>query len=341
MPEKTPRRWLTYLGYAAFFGLCLLVSAYLTFPMQAIKPRVVQLLEEAVQHMGPAPGRYGVPAEVQVDKLRMHRLSGIEIERLSVRLASADPDPAPTWDIDRARVRLHLLPLLLGRWVIGFDVDAYDGSIVGEALLVNRRGDGDGESDKRGSADKRLAQIEAEADGLQLGKIQALVGLVGVPVSGEAAATVDLKLGKSPKEHVGTIAVRGQGLSLGPGERTIPGFGALSLPTIDMGQLVIDADVADGKAKVKPAKLDGKDLKAAANLNVTLRQPVGRSTTTGALEFKMDEAFLAANTKFQPIFDMLPQLKRAKSEQGAYRFKLSGMLGSLRPQPDRNAKVSL
>lgn len=325
MTSRTFPRWLRLLGYAGFFVLSFVVSLYLTFPMAAIKPRVVDALQKAVQASGPAPGRYGTPAEVKVEQVGVFRLSGIELTRLSIRQASSEPEPAPTWELDRARARLQLLPLLLGRTRIGFDVDAYDGTLSGSALLV----------------DNNLAALDAELSALAVGKIPVVLAALGVPLSGTLDGTVELQLGKDPKEAKGQILLKGQGHVLGPGEIKIPGLtGGLTLPAVDLGTLDVQVAVDDGKARVKPAGLKGKDIEVASDLTLTLRSPVSRSTAAGALEFKLAEAFLKANEKFQPILDFTPQLKRAKDKEGGYHFKLAGTLASLRPVPDPKAKVN-
>ncbi len=325
MAERTPRRWLHMLGYVGFFFVCFMVSAYLTFPMSALKPQILKLLQQGVEQAGPRPGRYGTPSEVRVEKVDLYRLSGIELTRLSLRLASTDPEPNPSWEIDHARVRLQLLPLLLGDQAISFDVDAYGGNLNGDALII----------------DQRLAELEATAEGFAVGTIPTVIAKVGVPLEGKLGGHATLKLGKTPKEAQGEIVLAGQGHVLGPGEFKIPGLtGGLTVPAIDLGELAVKIEIADGKARVKPAGLDGKDVQIAADMTVNLRSPVGRSTTTGGLELKLAEAFLKANEKFQPILDFTPQLKRAKTKDGAYRFKLSGMLSSIRPTPDPKAKIN-
>ncbi|MFH1810861.1 MAG: type II secretion system protein GspN [Pseudomonadota bacterium] len=325
MTDRTSPRWLRMLGYAGFFGLCFVISLYLTFPMSAIKPRVVDMLQKAVQQAGPQPGRYGTQAEVQIERVDIYRLTGLELTRLSVRLATTEPDPGPTWEFDRARARLQLLPLILGHQRVGFDVDLYDGNLSGSALVV----------------DQNLAELDAELEGVAVGKVPVVLAALGVPLEGLIGGTVDLKLGKDPKEAKGTIVLQGQGHVLGPGEFKIPGLtGGLTVPAIDLGVLDVQVEVADGKARVKPAGLKGKDVEVASDLTLTLRSPLGRSTAAGALEFRLAEAFLKANEKFQPILDFTPQLKRAKDKDGSYHFKLAGSLASLRPVPDPKAKVN-
>ncbi len=322
--EKTPSAFKRYALYSAFFMTCFVVSAYLTFPMHKLKPRVEAMLLKQLQQSGPRPGRFGTPARLSIGDMQLYHLSGLELRHLSLRTASTDPDPNPDWNIDAARVRLELLPLLTGSKVLGFDVDAYDGNVSGKLTLVKQK----------------PGAIEAELRGINMGKIPPIVQALGVPFAGQLNGDIDLKLGKTPKEAKGKIQFNGKGYNLGPGEIKIPGLsGGLTVPLVRMGKLDIKVNIADGKAKVWPAQLVGQDLQLRAKLNVNLRTQLNRSIAKGGFVLKLDEQFLKSNDKFQPILDFTPQLKRAKTKDGAYAYKINGMLSRLRPRPDSKFKV--
>jgi len=328
MPEKKRPRWLRYLGYVAFFLIAFVFSLYLTFPMSALKPRVLGMLEQAVQQAGPRPGRYGTPAEVKVDKISLYRFSGIELSRLSVRLASNEPDPKPTWDFDRARVRLQLLPLLLGRRWVSFDFDAYGGNVSGEALLI----------------EQRLAELEVAADGVQVGEIPHFAAALGAPMQAELGLDAALKLGKTPKEAVGEIAIRGENAQVGPGTLKLP-VPPLSLNcnlagVIDLGKLDIAIKVAEGKAETDRAQLVGKDVDIRADMALNLRKGISTSKVSGALELKFAEELLSREKEVKSAIELAElRIKRGKDKDGTYHFKLGGSLSRLVPTPDPKAKV--
>lgn len=325
MADKNTSPIKRYALYASFFLTCFCVSLYLTFPMQALKPRAEKMILQQLEASGKRPGRHGTPAQVSIGEMDLYHLSGVSMRQLSIRTASTDPDPNPTWEIDVANVRLKLLPLVMGSLVLGFDVSAYKGNIQGAVSLVN----------------KKPAEIDATLKGLQLGQIPAVLQTVGVPFVGSLDGAVNLTLGKSPKETKGSIKLNGEGYVLGPGEFSIPGLtGGLSIPEVRLGTLDIQGQIVDGKAKFKPAQLVGKDLQLRADVTLTLRSRFGRSMTSGGFVLKLDEAFLQANEKFKPILDFTPQLKRAKTKDGAYAYKLSGLLERLRPSPDAKFKIN-
>jgi len=328
MPEKKRSRFKRYLGYTLFFLVTLVVSLYLTFPMAALKPRVVGMLEQAVAQAGPPAGRYGSPSEVKVGEVDLYRLSGVELSDLSVRLSTSDPDPGPTWELDNARVRLQLLPLLLGNRRVSFDLDGYGGNVTGEALMI----------------EERLVEVEVDADAIQIGEIPHLANALGAPLKLELAAEAQLKLGKTPKETTGEIMIKGTGGAVGPGTLKVP-VPPISLncnleSVIELGELDVEVKVADGKASTEKAQLVGKDIDLRADLSVNLRKRLKTSPASGALVLKFDEGLLKREKEVKSAVELAElRIKRGKDKEGAYHFKLSGALGSLRPVPDAKAKV--
>lgn len=325
MSENKSSALKRYALYSSFFFGCFIVSAYLTFPMHKLKPRVEEILLKQLQQSGPRPGRHGTSASLSIDDMQLYHLSGLQFRHLRLRSASSDPDPNPDWNIDVARVRLHLLPLLMGSRVLGFDVDAYGGNVSGKITLVNNK----------------PGEIDAQISDVNMGKIPVILQNLGVPFSGHLNGDVNLALGKTAKEAKGRIKLSGQGYTLGPGEFKIPGLtGGLTIPQVRMGKLDIQVNVADGKAKVLPAEIVGKDLQLHAKLNINLRAQLRRSIAKGGFVLKLEDEFLKANDKFQPILDFTPQLKRAKTKTGAYAYKINGMLSRMRPRPDSKFKIN-
>lgn len=329
MPERPRRRWLSMLGYVGFFVLCSIVSLYLTFPMNALKPRVMSMLQRAVQSAGPKPGRHGSPAEVQVGDIALYRLTGVELKHVKVRLASTEPEPKPSWDIDRAAVRLQLLPLLLGRRWLSFAADLYGGSLGGEAAIV----------------DDRLAELSLEAEGLRTESIPPLVAKVGAPL--EAALDIDAKLSldKGDKIREGTIRVQGRDAKLGPGTLKLP-VPPVSLDCklktpMDLGTLDLQIAIADGKAKIEPAALVGKDVDVRVKASATLRSTLTSSPVTGALVFKFDEGLMEREPEVKSALELADlRIKSGKHADGSYHFRLAGSLSNLRPTPDAKASVN-
>ena len=91
-------RFMKFFGYSSFFWFAFSVSLYLTFPMQALKGKVVTAMEEGLGKG--KQGRYGTDPVVQFSSLNLWRFSGFSFERLSLQMGSKDPDPGPTVDFD-------------------------------------------------------------------------------------------------------------------------------------------------------------------------------------------------------------------------------------------------
>lgn len=325
MTEKR-RKWLTAVGYPLFFITCFIFSLYLTFPMQVVRGRILDEMTRQL-NTGRNPGPYGKPGKVTAEQVDLYHVSGVSFRNMVITPVTTNPDPAVPFEVDQLSVRLQLLPLLLKRFVFSFDVDAYEGHASGKVSM---------------SPDFReVKEITASGDGFQWGKIGAVRDKIKVPGEGTLGGSIDLDMGKDIKEAAGNILLNGEGLALGPGELAVPGFGSLTLPRIDLGKLSGDIKVAEGKTSGPPMTLTGKDIQGQLEMPLQLRKPPDASVVNnGVLVFKLAEDFLKANPRFQPVFDFTPQLKQAKDEDGSFRFRLRGTLGTLSPRPDKTAKVS-
>lgn len=326
---STRKKVLSTLGYVFFFVFCFVASVYLTFPMDLLKPRILEEANRAL-NARKSPGAYGKPGSITVEDVKLWRLSGVELKNVVVLDVTTNPDPAPPWEVDSVKVRVGLLGLLRKHLNITFDVHAYEGTITGDALLVpNDKGDR-----------MELKRLDAKADGVQWARMALIAQALKVPGEGALGGEVHLTLGNDIKEAAGDIKLAGDGLAVGPGELAIPMFGTLTIPRIDLGKLSGDIKVAEGKTTGPPITLTGVDFQGVLDGPLNLRTPPEQSQiVNGAASFKLAEAFLKANPRFQTAFDLAPQLKQAKAEDGNYRFRLRGTVGSPQGTPDKNAKV--
>ncbi len=320
-------RALVYVAYPTFFLTCFLVSLYLTFPMDVVKPRIVEELTRQL-NARKNPGPYGKPGRILVNDLTLWRVTGIQMTGVTVFDVTTDPDPASPIELDKVQARVGILGLLRKTLNITFNVEAYDGTASGNVVLA-------------GEGFRELKLLKAEADGISWGKIAVIRDKLKVPTAGHVGGDVDLTLGKDIKEAKGVIHLRGEGLGLGPGEVNVPAFGALTLPKVDMGKLTGEITVADGKTAGPPITLVGQDVQAAADVPTQLKTPVDNSPLNGMFQFKLSEAFLKSNPKYATVFDLTPQLKNARDEEGVFHFRLKGVLARPDARPDRGAKINL
>lgn len=325
--SETRRKWLTAVGYPAFFVLCFLFSLYLTFPIAMLKGVIVDEMT-AQLNAAQSPGQYGKPGKVSAESVDVYRLTGVALKNLVILPVTTNPDPASPVELDFVAVRVNVLPLLLKRLVVSFNVEAYGGAVTGTVHVG-------------GEGFRELQEVHGNAAGIQWGRIAAIKDRIKLPGEGAVGGSVDLTMGKEIKEATGTIKLSGEGLAVGPGELAVPGFGSLTLPRIDLGVLNGDIKVSEGKTQGPPITLTGNDFQGQLDAAAQLRKPLDASmVNNGVAMFKLSEEFLKANPRFQPVFDFTPQLKQARDEDNAYRFRLRGPLNNLSPRPDKTARVS-
>lgn len=317
---------LKWLGYVSFFLVCFVAGLYLTFPVDLLRPRVSDELNR-VLNARKNPGAYGKPGSVTFGSLSLWRLSGVELKNVVVVDVTTNPDPAPPWELDVVRLRVGLLGLLRKQLAVTFDIQAYDGSASGDVLVA-------------GEKFQQIRAIDATASGIAWWKMAAIQQAMKVPGAGTVGGEVHMTAGKDIKEAAGDIRIRGEGLTVGPGELAIPLFGKLTIPAVDMGALEGDIKVADGKTSGPPITLTGRDVQAAVDAPLLLRMPMEASQIqNGALALKLAEPFLKDNPRFKTVFDLTPQFKEAKDTDGAYKYRLRGTVGRPDAKPDRTAKI--
>lgn len=326
-------RWCKAAAYPGWFTLCFSVSLYLTFPLDMVRPTVVAGLEEGLGKG--KQGRYGVDPVVQIDGLKLWRMSGVRLSRVSLQLASRDPDPGPVVDLDSLGVRVGLFSLLWNKPTIYFDADVYGGELSGWATLT-----GDDEAADQlygnvrallGGKPLELSSLAAKVDGIDVTQAPPVLAKVGVPATGVLGGALALDLGDDPsKDAAGEVDLKLEKVTVGPGELTIPvpGLtGGLSVPLIDMGDFVVKGKIEEGKGGFERLAITGSDLNATADLDLTMNKKVKLSRMKGDGSFQISKEFLEKNSKFKTILDFAAPLKRARDDEGRYHFDLSGTLG--------------
>ena len=155
-----------------------------------------------------------------------------------------------------------------------------------------------------------------------------------VPVTGVLEVTIDIDLGAQPdKEANGDVDLKIANVNLGPGVLAIPlpGLtGGLTIPSINMGNVVARLDMDKGKAKSERVGVAGKDFNANIDLDVTLNRLLKMSQVKGEGWFKIEESFLETNGKMKTILELASPLKKVKNDEGQYEFNMSGRINKPR-----------
>jgi type II secretion system protein N len=312
----TPRlkRVLLWLAYGAGYFFALLIFAYLTFPYDRLKERIVS--EFNARQTGPLPSR------LELDDIDSYWLSGIEAE--GVRLITPAPPPSDAskkaekpkiMSIDQAHVRVSILSLLIGNRVMSFGADAFGGSIDGEVA--------DSESERN---------VEIELEDVDLSQAPILADVIGLPTFGKLSGTATLD---SPEARLskaeGKVSFKITELGVGDGKAKIRD--AIALPRIDAGELVLEAEVKAGQLKISQFSATGPDLEFTAEGTIRLRDQMEHSTLSLNVKFKFTDRYANKNDLTKSLlgptglFDLDPKNKRAKRADGFYGWRVGGTVG--------------
>jgi len=308
-------KWFKLIAYPSWFFLVFVMSIYLTFPVNLLKGAIISEAEKALGKDSPTKvGRSGVNPEVKIGDVSLYRVSGLSLERVRVQLASSSPDPGTAFDIDEANVRVGIFSALTGKPSISFNGKMYDGDIKGSIDLDDK---------------SQLTAVDLVVDGLKLDRAPAVLEAAGVPVTGTLGLNAQIDMGPEPaKTAEGEINLTGTRLSVGPGDlKVLPGFGAFSVPLVDMGTLDGKIEIKKGVGESKTFVLKGQDLNADLELELKMGKAFGQSRLSGDGSFFVEKSFLDENSKFKTIFDITPQLKQAKDEADRYHYEVRGTLG--------------
>ena len=256
------RKYAPLVGYPLFYLLCLGVFAAVTFPYDKLKQRIVATYN-AQQRAS------GAQQELQIDQMSGSWVTGVRV--LGARIVSAPTEPGKPpgkMEIDDATVRYSLLSALIGNTSIDFDVDAFGGDVFGSYQVHGK--------------DK---SFEVTLESVDLGAVQPLVALLGVPLKGQLGGTIALTIpeGKTTKA-TGSVALEASGVAVGDGKAKIKG--ALALPTIDVGGLALAGEAKDGALRISKLLAGGKDLELQGDGRITIRESVGDSLCDAQVRFQ-------------------------------------------------------
>jgi type II secretion system protein N len=311
---KLAKDYGAFVAYPVFYLVCLVVFASLTFPYDALRARIVATYN-AAQRDG-----NGL-RELQIESMSGYFLTGVRMHGITLTSASSEVGATPSkLSIDDATARYAVLPAIFGGSRIDFGVHSFGGDASGS---FSAHGD-----DR--SLDATIASME-------LGQIGSLSALLGAPVDGKLDGTVRLKMpdGKVGKAS-GQVALEAKGFAVGDGKAKV--MGALAMPRVDVGTLVLSADAKDGSLRVTKFSAAGKDVDVAGDGRVQLRDDPGDSTMDLNIRFRINDAYRAKNdvtkslfgapgTVGQGLFELADaRVKQSKRADGFYGWTVRGTL---------------
>jgi type II secretion system protein N len=306
-------KYIGPVGYPLFYLFCLAVFASLTFPYRRLKERIVGDFNASQRASG------GLQ-ELQVDDMSGYWLSGVRMSGVTLLTAPADQGKALSRiDVDEATVRYSLLPLLIGHNDITFDMSAFGGEANGSYEIAGK--------------DKT---IDVALDSIDIGKLQPLADMLGLPLGGKLGGSVHLTMpdGKASKGS-GQMSLEIQDVWIGDGKGKLKG--AVALPKLDIGTVTLAADAKDGVLKITKFVAGGKDVEIQGDGRITMREVATDSLLDLQVRFRINDAYRVKNDMTKTLFgapgssgglfEMAdPKIKQSKRPDGFFAWVFRGPL---------------
>ncbi|WP_437609306.1 type II secretion system protein GspN [Sorangium sp. So ce834] len=339
-----------WAAYPLFYLFCLGLFGYLTFPYDRLKDRLIAEFDRAQQKRGSGPAQ-----RLEIDELDAYWFTGVEMKGVRLILppnelgsgrptgaaaftstsgdAAKDSAPKPSViEIEEARARVKILPLLLGRMRISFWASVFGGEVEGVVPMGKSGGD-----------------VHVEVSDVELAQVGPLGDILGLPIAGTLNANLELSApdGKFNKAS-GALEVSAKEVSVGDGKTKIQGL--IALPEAKLGELVLSAEAKDGVLKVTKMSANGQDLELDGDGKITMREPWNNSTADLYVRFKFTDAYRsksdltksllgAPGSSVPGLIEMQqPKMKRSKRSDGFYGWHVHGALK--RPRFDPHAADS-
>jgi type II secretion system protein N len=294
--------WRRTAAYALFFAVAFVFALHRTFPIDAVKDRLV--LEAAAQGW-----------QLRMNDLSHHGLAGIHARELTLQTRDGARIP-----VEELSASLRPFPLLAGRRAVDFDARLFDGRLTGAT--------------EEGGTVRRL---RARAEGIDLARAAVLRRLTGLDLAGSVSGDVDLTLdGKDPSKSAGSLALTVRNAAIQGGEVQVPGMGgALTVPRVALGTVSVRGAVRGGRLELDKLDARGDDVDLSADqLFVQLQPRLEFSPLSGRVRLKLQDAFWqrGAAAGLRPVVDAA--VGSARAPDGAYGFQVYGTLGrpQVRPQ---------
>jgi type II secretion system protein N len=323
--KERAKKVAPWIGYPIFYVFAFAVFAVLTFPFEKVKERIVTSFNAKQRETNGHD-------ELRIGDMTGYWLTGVKMTDVRLVSAPTDPSQPPSeLKIEEARVRVALLPLLVGNQDLGFHLSAFGGEV-------------DGSYDIKGK-DK---SIDVTLTGIDLSQVTPLTALVGLPVEGSLDGTVKLSLpeGKASKGN-GSVAFEATNVAIGDGKAKLKGLYAP--PKVVVGTLTLAAEAKDGTVKITKLAATGKDIELQGDGRIAMRELAMESICDVSLRFKINDGyrnkndvtkmlFGAPGSPIPPVIESLdPRVKASKRADGFYGWQLRGPLGHIEPSPHGGA----
>ena len=278
--------WKRTLGYVALFQIFFIIFLYLTFPYDAVKNALVAQVEQKAS------------LDVKIGKLTPYRLTGLLAKNV---LVTEQDNPANVLvNLDKVKLRLHLLPLLIGKVVADYDFYLAGGGLAGQFILKGK--------EMAVAANFKDFQIERLNPDKQLKKFGE-VKIKGV-VNGNYQFYVN---NESPRDNQGHLALNYNGFRIT--NTTILGN---KVPDIVFQDPVeMEVSLKNRALSIDKWNMTSPDLDIKASGRITPKEDVGRSRLNLKFQIKPSE-------KLEDAFGAMAFFLPEPDNDGYYNITLTG-----------------
>jgi type II secretion system protein N len=293
--------WKRTAAYAAFFVVAFFVALRLTFPVEAVKERL--MLDAAAQGF-----------QIKVNDLSPWGVVGVRAREMTVLTSDGTRVP-----VEELKVGLRLWPTLRGHRALDFDARLFDGQVTGS------------------TDDSKISQhYLARITGIDLSKAGALRKATGLDLAGILSGNVDVTLdAKDPAKSTGTVDLQIKDTAIRGGKVPIPGMeGGLTVPPVRLGAVAARGVVKNGRADFGTLEAKGDDVAITADqVFVQLQPRLEHSPLNGRASVRPTDAFWRTE-QVAPLRPLVEQsLATAKGRDGGYGFQIYGTLGKPQARP--------
>lgn len=322
-PRTNPRvrKVLKWVGYPTLYFFLLLLFAYWTFPYERLQQRIIS------GYAASQEGRPDAKRLVIGDTTWSWRFPGIVLS--DVELVGPKPEPAAEGEkapkqstifVEEVYAGVALWPALFGDLDVDFDISGFGGDLEGN-FQQSEEG----------------ILLDMELDDVDPGQLPGVVEALQLPLSGRVTGTISLSVPEGKYANAeGNVDLRIEELAVGDGVTKVRDL--VALPTVQVGTLELLASVTKGRIKIEKLAAQGGDLDVSAEGRLRLRDPLSVSMIESVdLEFKFSDKYRDKDETTRSLLgkpgdrlggaiDMSPDVKRAKGEDGFYRWRLSGLM---------------
>lgn len=308
---------LRVIGYPLFFGFFFVTFLYATFPYDRLKEAIIAAAE--APRVSPSGRSVPATSTIDIQDLGPTFLPGLEFRGVTVTSIPERPTDRETrMELDKVRVRVSLLGLLTRYANVSFSVEGLGGEIEGEA------------STYFGTELPGLRALKMELRDLRLGDIAPVAAMVGLPMRGTLAGTVDVSLPEGRTSLAeGAVRLTVNALSIGDGraQYQLPGFGGVTIEQIRAGNLEVNVNVRRGAALLERVQAHSAEFDLQMDGRIDLRPNFGDSAMNIGLRFRLTDVYRNKSEvagRIMTVMDMVPDLRAARRPDGLIAYRCTG-----------------